>query len=411
MNARIINTALRGATLGVRFVFIFFLAKYLSPKEMGYYGLFTAALSYSMYFVGLDFYVYLTREIIKTPTEERGQLLKGQAGLSGILYLLYIPLTIPIVIYYAQWPNYLVWWLIPILLVEHLNQEIFRLLVALSEQVAASVALFIRQASWGLAAVVLMAFDDGMRSLEAIFIIWFIAGVFAALFGIWKLLQMGIGGWQESINWKWVKTGVSTSAAFLIATLALRGMQTFDRYAIESIGGVEVVGAYVLFLGVAGSLLAFLDAGVFSFAYPRLIKLKQDGETKIFQQQVKQLFFVTAFACVAFFAISWVILPYLLAWIGKSIYTNSIDLFFWVALATVLNAIGLVPHFALYASGKDRLIIASHIFALLVFGLAVYALKNQYGYLAVPQGLVTAFLFILIWKTIAYFWTSRIEKR
>ena len=408
MNERITNTALRGATLGVRFVFIFFLAKYLSPKEMGYYGLFAAALSYSMYFVGLDFYVYLTREIIKTPAQQRGRLLKGQAGLSGLLYLLYIPLIIPLVIYYAQWPNYLVCWLIPILFVEHLNQEIFRLLVALSEQVAASVALFIRQASWGLAAVVLMGFDDGKRSLEAIFIIWFVAGVLAALFGIWKLLQMGIGGWQGSIDWKWVKAGVTTSAAFLVATLALRGMQTFDRYAIESIGGMEVVGAYVLFLGVAGSLLAFLDAGVFSFAYPRLIKLKQDGQTKVFQQQVRQLFFVTTFACLSFFAISWGLLPYLLAWIGKSIYTNSIDLFFWVALATVLNAIGLVPHYALYASGKDRLIIISHILALPVFGVAVFVLKNKYGYLAVPQGLVIAFLFILIWKALAYFWTDRI---
>lgn len=69
--ARLINFSLRGATFGTRFLIIFFLAKYLDPAEAGLYGIFTASVGYAMYFVGLDFYTYVCREIVETPSTQR----------------------------------------------------------------------------------------------------------------------------------------------------------------------------------------------------------------------------------------------------------------------------------------------------------------------------------------------------
>ncbi|MGN6620788.1 MAG: hypothetical protein ACTHKR_06965, partial [Sphingomonas sp.] len=61
------NVVLRFGTLGVRFIFVFFLAKYLDASSVGYYGLFTATITYALYFVGLDYYVFTSREIVKMP--------------------------------------------------------------------------------------------------------------------------------------------------------------------------------------------------------------------------------------------------------------------------------------------------------------------------------------------------------
>ena len=107
---RLLNIALHGATLSTRFLFIFFLAKYLDPALVGYYGLFTATIGYSLYFVGLDFYTYVTREILKTQNSQRGQLLKCQAALSGVLYILFLPIAYSILLPYSGWPNYLFIW-------------------------------------------------------------------------------------------------------------------------------------------------------------------------------------------------------------------------------------------------------------------------------------------------------------
>lgn len=401
MKNKVINVILHGTTLATRFMFIFFLAKYLDPAAVGYYGLFTATVGYAIYFVGLDFYTYVTREVIKTPVDQRGQLVKSQAALSGVLYLVLWPFAI-VFLYHSGWPGHLVWWFFPILLLEHFNQEISRFLVAMSEQITASVILFVRQGSWAIAIVALMTWNLPSRNLDAVMALWALAGVTAASIGIWKLRQMRMGGWGSSVNWGWVKNGIRISLAFLFATLALRGMQTIDRYWLEALGGIEMVGAYVILLGVASTLMAFLDAGIFSFAYPTLIRLFHQQDHTAAKAKVRRMLIQTLVLSAAFALVSWLALPLLLGWIGNPVYLNAQHWYPWLLMAMVLNALSMVPHFALYASGRDKHIIYSHMGALLVFVVAVWAFSNAHAAFAVPLGLNVAFAFILIWKATAY---------
>lgn len=262
---RLLNIGLRSVTLVLRFFLIFFLAKYLGPSSVGYYFIFTATVGYAMYFVGLDFYTYVSREIVKSPTHKRGQILKGQAALSGLLYLAMLPVAIGL-LFKSGWPGHLVWWFVPILFLEHFNQELTRLLIALSEQLTSSMILSVRQGSWAIAIIVLMKLEESTRNLEVVMALWSAAGVSVASIGVWRLRQLKTEGWRLPIDWRWVKKGITVSAAFLVATLALRGVQTFDRYWLETLGGIQMVGAYVLLLGVVSTLLTFLDAAVFAFA-------------------------------------------------------------------------------------------------------------------------------------------------
>ncbi len=88
---KLVNVGLRSATLASRFLFIFFLAKFLTPAEVGYYGIFTATVGYALYFVGLDFYVYTTREILKAEEAQRGTILTAHVLLSVSLYIIFVP--------------------------------------------------------------------------------------------------------------------------------------------------------------------------------------------------------------------------------------------------------------------------------------------------------------------------------
>lgn len=409
-SARLLNISLRFGTLGVRFMFVFFLAKYLDAASIGYYGLFTATIGYFMYFVGMDFYVYVTREILSVSNEQRGQMVKGQAVLSGLLYLAVLPFA-AVFLAQASWPPTLLLWFFPILILEHFNQEVYRLLVVLSQQISASILLFIRQGSWAIGVAALMNWEPGNRSLDTVMALWACAGITAALFGIWKLKQLQMGGWRQPVNWRWVRKGIAISAAFLVATLALRGMQTFDRYWLQSLADIETVGAYVLFFGIASALLVFLDAAVFSFAYPALIGHHHQAETVQARVLVKQMGLQTLAVSLAFAVISWIALPYLLSWVGNPIYQNALGLFPWILAATMINAISMVPHYALYARGQNRSIIWSHITALPVFALSTWAISAYNPVVAVPAGLLTAFGLILVWKTIAYLMSMRLEAR
>lgn len=405
---RLVNIGLRFGTLGIRFLFVFFLAKYLDAASIGYYGLFTATIGYAMYFVGLDYYVFVTREIVRAPDEKRGRMLKGQGALSGLLYLALVPFAI-VFLSRTGWPESLIWWFFPILLLEHFNQEVSRLLIALSEQITASLILFVRQGSWAIAVIALMSGNAESRNLGTAITLWAGAGIAAALLGIWKLRRMAISGWRLPIDWGWIKKGVALSLPFLIATLALRGIQTVDRYWLEALVNIELVGAYVLFLGVAGALMVFLDAGVFSFTYPALIAHAHNNERYVARQKVRRMFFQTVALCLAFSVVSWILLPYLLDWVGNPIYKTALGLYPWVMAATTINAVGLVPHYALYALGQDRPIIMSHIAAVPAFLSSTWGFSHFDAVLAVPAGLATSFALILVWKALAYWKAMRRE--
>lgn len=400
-STRLINIGLRGATLLTRFLLVFFLARYLDPAALGYYGLFAATVGYAIYFVGLDFYTYLSREIVHAAPEQRGRMLKGQLALSVLLYLVLSPLGLWLLILY-DWPLYLVYWFVPVLVLEHVNQELFRLLIALSEQLAASVLLFIRQGAWVLVMMLLMYLDGSARHLQLVMGLWVLAGVVAACLGLYKLRHLPVGGWGLAVDWQWVRKGVVVSAWFLLATLALRGIQTFDRYWLEALGGITMVAPYVLLMGIAGTLLAFLDAAVFAFAYPVLIQLHHRQDVAEGRRQVWRLLWQTVSLSAIFGLASWLALPYFLAWTGKPLYLQLAGWYPWLLLAMVLNAVGMVPHYALYALGVDKPIIHSHIFAFLAFLLTTAVAGRWLALQAVFLGLNVAFGCMLLWKSIAY---------
>lgn len=404
------NTALRISTLGTRFALVFVLAKYLDAASMGYYGLFTAAIGYAVLLFGLDLYTYTTREIAKIGTERQGRLLKGQATLVGLLYLVLAPVVL-LILWRTELPAHLIWWFLPILVLEHLNQEFYRLLIILSRQIAASMLLFLRQGSWALAAAGTMAFSQESRSLDFLLLLWTVAGVVTAVAGIWKLRQLGLGGWREPVDWMWIRRGLTVSSAFLVATLAVRAIQTFDRYWLESLVGIEVVGAYVLFFGLAGALSAFLDAGIFSFYYPKLIQLANQSRLSELHSAVRKTALLTLGVCFVFALVSSLLLPILLNWIGRDVYHAQIDLYYWAVAAMIVYSLGMVPHYALYAQGQDRPIVVSHLASLFVFTgvtLGTITLSRTY---AVPVGVLAAMTVILLWKTAAYIRISRYETR
>lgn len=400
------NIGLRLATLGTRFLFIFFLARFLDAASVGYYGLFTATIGYALYLVGLDYYIFVTREILATPRARQGRLLKGQAALSGLLYAGLLPVA-ALLLARLAWPAHLLLWFLPILVLEHFNQEVFRLLVAISEQIAASILLFLRQGSWAVAIILLMALDSSSRNLDAVMAAWLLAGMAAAAGGAWKIRSLQLGGWRLPVDWRQIRQGVAISGAFLLATLALRAIQTLDRYWLQALTSIDLVGAYVLFTGVAAALLVFLDAGVFSFGYPALIRHAQRNERQLARARLRRMLAETLLACALFAGASWVALPVLLRWVGNPVYAENLWLFPWILAAMILNAIGLVPHYALYALGHDRRIIAAHLLALPAFGLTTWAIAPRAPLLAVPAGVCAAFAGILLWKTLALWQAGR----
>ena len=401
ISEKVLNIGLRTVTLFTRFLFVFIIAKYLDAEAVSKYGLFTATVGFVAMAAGLDYYTFTSREILRLESHQRGNLLKGQLALCSILYVAVLPLGI-VFLYNIGWSSDLLLWLAPIVILEHFNQEIFRLLIVLKDQLFGSVVLFFRQGSWVIALVgVLVSFEDS-RQLHIVFAFWAIGGFVAAGLGYWRLKQHNFGGWDQPIDWRWLRKGIGISVGFLVGTLAIRAIHTTDRYWLDALGGHEMLAAYVLYFGVASSLLTFLDAGVFSYTYPKLIQYFHQKDDDLAMKLVRKSLLQTIAFCLAFGAASWLLLPYLLLWIDNSIYNDEIGLYPWILSMTAINALSMIPHYALYARGMIIIIVLSHIVALATFTGLVWVLSNSLSGISVLFSLNASFIAVLIIKTIAY---------
>lgn len=407
---QILNLGLRSLTLLSKFLFVFFLGRYLEPDELGLYGLVAATITYAMSLIGLDFYIFTTREILKHDKTKWGGLLKDQSAILLILYLIFFPLLS--LLFFKEFLPWSVFvWFYLLLFLEHVNQEFTRFYVTISDQLVSSALLFFRGGLWSIIAIVFMIKDESLRNLEFTFFSWTIGGLLALSLSIVRLMQLNICGWEKKIDWNWIITGLKISIPFLIATIALRGVFTFDRYLIEAFSGLELVGAYVIFIGLCNSLISFLDAGVISFMYPDLISNWQKKAPKEFSRSVIKLFVQTFLMTFAFSIISLIVLKPLLNWINNPFYLEKMNLFFWILLGMAMNALSMAPHYVLYAQGKDRPIITSHILSLLIFSSSTWLFSYHSKELSVPLGLCCTFFIVFLLKMWAFFRMTPIEYR
>lgn len=394
---RAINIILCAATLASRFLLILFLARFLEPAQLGLCGLLTVTIGYSLYLLGFDVYTFTAREVLKRERNEWGSLIKDQDALSLVLCAVFIPL-LSLIFVNELLPWSIAGWFFALLVLEHLNQELGRLLTAISEQLLASVMLFLRQGTWAIAVTALMAAEPTTRLLDYVLGAWTVAGLVAVLAGAYRLTQLGIGGWHKKVNWNWISTSLKLSIPFLIATLALRGVFTLDRYWLQALGGLEILGAYVLFISIGSTLIAFWDAGVFAFSYPGLISPHQKQQPALFRKNLRLLLIQTVILSVAYAVVSLILLSPLSSWLCNPPYTAQQYLYPWVLITMVLYVLGIVPHYALYAQGIDRPIIHSHIASFFVFVIVTWLFSQRWPLLAASLGLCVAFTLILVWK-------------
>ena len=382
-----------------RFLLIFAIAKFLPESDMGLYGLLTTTVIFSLYAVGLDFYVHSTRELIRTDKNLWGRIFKAQVKLSSVMYLIYLP-CILVVFKYGALPWYIFPYFISILLLEHFCQELQRILIAAQKTLHANVGLFCRTGVWPLIIIPLLYYPIVERELISVLIAWIIGDLLAVIYFCMILRNMKINGWQGATDWKWVINGVKISSFFLIGTLALRFGSVAERYWLQNISTLEIVGVYSFFVGLSSVLSSFIDAGVIAFKYPKLIKAYSDEDMISYQKERKEMA-VQVMAWVALLSFLCVVLiGHVLDFFGKKIYFQYESMFYLTLGAAIISCLALIPHYELYARGKDKVIVSSHILSLVVFfviGLTAGSYNKIY---AIPVATLCAQLFILLYKQI-----------
>lgn len=387
------NISIKGLTLLGKFGLVFYIARYLEPEEIGIYGLIVALISYSLYAVGLDFYTYSTRELVKIESIKWWKYLKSQLFLICTTYIFIVPILLYIV-YQIIGGKWIIFFLI-LLLLEHLNQEIMRLLIVAKHNVWANNLNFIRQGLWCFFVVFVMILSLMSNSLETVLILWIVFSFIALIIGI-IIIKCNITLQKETIDIQWIKKGIKVSSIFLIATLCTRSVTTLDRIFLEYFSGLAIVGAYSLYFSLTNALIAFLDTGVFSFIYPKMIENIEDKG--IFISYTKKLTIQTFIATILISLSLIILTPFLLKWIEKEVYLDNIELFYIVLSANAFYCVSMIFHYVLYAYKEDKKILASQIISLLFFLVSILVFNLFNIEYSVAWSVLLSFVGLLLLK-------------
>ena len=398
---RLTNIGVRAGTLASRFVLIIFLAQFLSPAEVGLYGLLLAAVTYALTAIGFDFYTYATRELIAADPNRWAGILRDQFVFFGLSYAVLLPICL-LVFHLGYLPWYLALWFFPLLALEHVAQECNRVLVAISEPLWASVVLFLRSGMWALVAVAWMWTNPESRNLEFVLGAWLVGGLLACLTAALRLGQIDRSSLAARIKWAWIGRGLRVALPFVVATLSVRALYTFDRYWIEAVQGLEVVAAYVLFIGIGNSVGAFLDAAVFSFILPDLVAAASNRNQVLFDMQMRRLRRESVGVLILLCLAALLLARPVVGWLDNPVYAEHFHLLYWTMLGAAMSGLSMIPHYGLWARRIDRPIIISHVISVLVFVAVVLALGPSMGAAAAPAGIACSFLFLLVVKAEAF---------
>lgn len=398
---RVFSLSLRASALITRFIFFLALAKFLSPEQVGLFGLVAATVSYGIYVLGMDFYIFSNREIKITSENEKPVLIKQSFAFYIAMYIILIPALFCIFLA-GLLPSSLIYMFFAVLIFEHLGQEAYRFLIILERPLLASFSLFLRLGLWAIVIGVLMALDTSFRTLDAILIAWAIGGASAVLVSAVVFAQLPRGGWKNEIDLQWIRRGVRVALPFMIGTLCLRGIVTVDRYWLEALTNRELLGVYTFFLGMVSTLPALLEAGVLAFLSPGLISAAHKGDSGEYQRLFHLIRRDTCIAVAGFAVAASAGIHVVLLLIDQPIYADNISYFYICLAALSFFALSSIYQTGLYAHRADQAIITSHIVALVVFASATACISVFSPYFAVPGGLLIAYIGVLVTKVRSY---------
>lgn len=403
---KVFNIGLRAVTLASKFLLVFVLAYYVEAHQVALYGLIAATVSYALYGLGFEFYSFSTRDLLSKPKGEWGAIVKDQGVFYVFVYLAAMPMFL-LIFKYGLLPWSVAFLFFVILGAEHLAQEVNRILVAMSRPLMATLTLFLRSGLWSLAVLVVFWLSPESRELRTVLVAWAWGAVGACLLGFVSLRSLDWSSAKRKIAWGWVWGGVKVAFPLLIAVLAIRGMLTLDRYWVGEFAGVELLAAYVLFVGVANAVVSFVESGVFVFHYPGVVSACKSGDKDLFEVRyinlLKQTLVVAAFLCICAAAI----VPYIVVHLDPTIYSENLGVLYVLLVAFYIYCVSMVPHYAIYSLSNDNIILIINFASFLVFCLCAaifYTWNNVYS---VPLALCVGFSVLMSCKFYVFFKIKR----
>jgi O-antigen/teichoic acid export membrane protein len=368
------NMALRGVSMAARFLLMIGLAYYLAPADVGVFSLMYASTTLGILLLGARFDVYSTRAICAKERTNPAVIVRDQMVFHLLAYMIVLPLML-VVFAIGILPWSLAGWFYLLLILEHSGQECNRFFVALGQPLRATFVFFIRSGAWTIILLPVFVLAPDFRNLQTLWILWTCGGIASLLLsGLWLRKLGWRAAIRERIDWAWIKRGLKPSATYTVALGSTMLVATADRYFLGSTWDYSLVGVYGFYASLTNFVPTFAETGIISILLPSLLSSTANKDWESYRKTLAKLTNGVWIIVVGASVLSVAVAPLVLVLVGKEpIYGEYIPAFALLLSSAAISTLSLIPHNALYANHKDRVIAKWSVVSMLV-ALVCYAL-------------------------------------
>jgi O-antigen/teichoic acid export membrane protein len=386
-----------GAAVG-RIVLLIGLARWLSPEQMGIFGLMVAAVTIGLYVVGCELSSPIGRQVAAAGTDGARKLVRQQLELHLRLYVPLLPgMALVFVFDLLPWSSWL--WFYALLIAEHLATELQRSLIYMGRPVLSNALLFIRNSAWGLALLPTLWAWPHSRTLATVWQFWLAGTGLSLALSLAAIRPWASGSAVVPDAQVWRRRMMREAVPFLAAAICGRALFTADRFLLQTFSGPAAVGVYAFYFGIANAIVLAFDSGVVQLVVPRLVSAHRLADAKAFRrlswQLVRGALLVTATGALGLA----VLLGPLLRLVDRPAYANAVPTLWALVFAMSSVAFGTIPRSLLFAHGIDDKSARAHGVGLGVAIVGYLTLIPRLGHLgaAIATGLGTGTAALASW--------------
>ncbi|MDT8384904.1 MAG: oligosaccharide flippase family protein [Gammaproteobacteria bacterium] len=361
-----VNMALRGLSMGGKFALVLYIGRYFGLSELGVYGIVATSVVLGMQLLGLDFYVYNTREILKADNHIQPLFVKDQVIFHCLSYAVVLPLFLSVFLAEIL-PWEIVGWFYCVVIVEHLSQETTRLLTTLSKPLLASIVVFCRTGLWIVAFIIAGVLDDKFQTIVWLLAFWVAGSVFSLFIGGREILKVQGWDWAHAFsvkpNVKWIKNGIRVAFPFFISTLGLQSIELSDRYFLKAYYGNDIVGIYIFSQNIAGICQVVVVTGLVMIVAPKITEAYLKEKWEKYEENHRFLTIGILVTSAILSAALVILYPWIAKMTNKPEIVQNTYVFYLLLAAMFLYVVGFIPYYSLYVRKRDRSLLVSVVIA------------------------------------------------
>ncbi len=400
----ILNGLIRILSVLPKLFLTFYLLKKWDLAEIGRYNLLNTNILILTLIVGLDFYNYSNRELVKNKSTNRGTILIRQIVLYIIAYFLLIPPLYYFVLKYYLADNIIISFFI-ILICEHLSQEIYRILNVLEFQIFASILLALRNGLWICLLFIYVSFtNDSPLTIEILLKFWSGGSTVCLIISVFiliKKINIILPSFRIYDSLIFYRKALKITSIYFFITVIYKFLEYSGRYIIAYYFDPKILGVYSVFYQVSGLMSLLFDSTIITFLYPKLIKYFNDAEMNNINITVTNN--VVNMLLLGFFEI---IVCYsfrrnIYSFFNKPELENFDMLLILILTSNLVYSLSYIYHYALYAMQDDKGIFKTVFFSFLI-NFSSFLLIPLIGIYSVAIGSLFSYIALLFFKYYRY---------